>query len=78
MHMHTSRYVAYNKPEAVIDWLEHQTPEEEYLVVLDSDMTLRHPFLVEDMHPSPGWAIGARYACIFEDRPAPMKTGLRP
>jgi len=53
--------VAYNKPEAVVDWLEHETPEEEYVVVLDSDMILRHPFLVEDMHPSPGWAIGARW-----------------
>eukprot|EP00967_Tisochrysis_lutea_P141683 scaffold260649_cov19-Tisochrysis_lutea.AAC.1 len=58
---HVYRYVAYNKPEAVVDWLEHQTPEEEYVVVLDSDMTLRHPFLVEDLHPSPGRAIGARW-----------------
>mmetsp|Transcript_7473 Transcript_7473/g.18044 ORF Transcript_7473/g.18044 Transcript_7473/m.18044 type:complete len:904 (+) Transcript_7473:124-2835(+) len=63
-HNH-DRYVAYNKPEAVVDWLEHQTPEEEYVVVLDSDMTLRHPFLVEDLHPSPGRAIGARYTYMI-------------
>lgn len=53
-------YAAYNKPEAVIDWLEHVTPEEEYVLVLDSDMILRRPFLVEEMQPGPGLAIGNR------------------
>lgn len=58
-------YAAYNKPEAVIDWLEHVTPKEDYVLVLDSDMILRKPFLVEDMHPSPGWAVGARYTYMI-------------
>jgi len=58
-------YAAYNKPEAVIDWLEHVTPKEEYVLVLDSDMILRKPFLVEEMHPSPGWAVGARYTYMI-------------
>jgi hypothetical protein len=58
-------YAAYNKPEAVIDWLANNTPEEEYVLVLDSDMILRRPFLVEEMHPSPGWAIGARYTYMI-------------
>lgn len=58
-------YAAYNKPLAVIDWLENVTPKEEYVVVLDSDMILRRPFLVEEMNPSPGWAIGARYTYMI-------------
>ena len=58
-------YAAYNKPEAVIDYLKHNTPEEEYILVLDSDMILRRPFLVEEMKPKPGWAIGARYTYMF-------------
>lgn len=58
-------YAAYNKPEAVIDWLEHQTPKEDFVLVLDSDMILRKPFLVEEMHPRPGWAVGARYTYMI-------------
>lgn len=58
-------YAAYNKPEAVIDWLQHVTPEEEYILVLDSDMILRRPFLVEQMHPSPGMAVGAKYTYMI-------------
>eukprot|EP00798_Chlamydomonas_sp_ICE-L_P031864 gene31864-7071_t len=52
-------YPPYNKPEAVISYLEHTTPEEEYMLVLDSDMILRRPFLVEEMKPKLGLAIGA-------------------
>ncbi|KAF6262485.1 hypothetical protein COO60DRAFT_1675462 [Scenedesmus sp. NREL 46B-D3] len=54
-------YAAYNKPEAVVDWLEHVTPKEEWVVVLDSDMLLRRPFLPSDFNLSRGWAVGARY-----------------
>lgn len=38
-------YNAYNKPFAVIDWLERAPPAEEWLVVIDADMLLRLPFL---------------------------------
>ena len=58
-------YAAYNKPEAVIDWLEHVTPEEEYVLVLDSDMIQRRPFLVEEMEPRKGLAVGARYTYMI-------------
>lgn len=54
-------YAAYNKPEAVIDWLEHVTPKEDWIVVLDSDMVLRRPFLPADFNLSRGWAVGAKY-----------------
>lgn len=47
-------YAAYNKPEAVIDWLERTTPDEEFVLVLDSDMIIRRPFLVEDLKPEKG------------------------
>ncbi|KAG1673278.1 hypothetical protein FOA52_002558 [Chlamydomonas sp. UWO 241] len=59
------RYAAYNKPEAVIDWLDKVTPEEEFVLVLDSDMILRRPFLVEEMTPSLGLAVGARYTYMI-------------
>lgn len=39
-------YAAYNKPGAVVDWLKHVDPKEEYIVVLDSDMLLRRHFKV--------------------------------
>ncbi len=58
-------YAAYNKPEAVIDWLEHVTPEEEWIVLLDSDMIHRRPFLVEVMKPAKGMAVGARYTYMI-------------
>lgn len=58
-------YAPYNKPEAVIDWLQHVTPEEQYILVLDSDMILRRPFLVEVMKPKPGLAVGARYTYMI-------------
>eukprot|EP00879_Flechtneria_rotunda_P017349 GHRR01018175.1.p1 GENE.GHRR01018175.1~~GHRR01018175.1.p1 ORF type:complete len:350 (+),score=62.58 GHRR01018175.1:1082-2131(+) len=54
-------YPAYNKPEAVIDWLQHVTPAEEWVVVLDSDMILRRPFLPSEFNLTRGWAVGARY-----------------
>jgi hypothetical protein len=38
-------YNAYNKPFAVIEWLEHAPPQEEWLIILDADMLLRLPFL---------------------------------
>ena len=58
-------YAAYNKPEAVIDWLQHVTPVEEYVLVLDSDMTLRRPFLVEVMKPRLGLAISAKFGYMI-------------
>lgn len=54
-------YPAYNKPEAVIDWLDHVTPDEHWAVVLDSDMILRRPFLPSDFNLTQGWAVGAKY-----------------
>lgn len=58
-------YPAYNKPEAVIDWLAHFTPEEEWIVVLDSDMLLRRPFLPQDFNLTRGWAMGAKYTYMI-------------
>jgi hypothetical protein len=54
-------YAAYNKPEAVVDWLQHVTPAEDWVVVLDSDMLLRRPFLPSDFNLTRGWAISAKY-----------------
>lgn len=38
-------YSAYNKPYAVIDFLNRAPPQEDWLVLLDSDMQLRLPFI---------------------------------
>jgi peptidyl serine alpha-galactosyltransferase len=38
-------YNAYNKPYAVIDFLTRAPPEEDWLILLDSDMLLRLPFI---------------------------------
>jgi hypothetical protein len=35
------------QPEAVIDWLDHNVPKHDYVLVLDSDMVLRRPFFIE-------------------------------
>ncbi len=59
------RYAAYNKPEAVIDWLDHNVPKHDYVLVLDSDMILRRPFFVETMGPRKGLAVGARYTYMI-------------
>jgi hypothetical protein len=59
------RYAAYNKPEAVIDWLDHNVPKHDYVLVLDSDMVLRRPFFIEDMGPKKGLAVGARYTYMI-------------
>jgi hypothetical protein len=34
---------------------------EDWIVVLDSDMILRRPFLPGDFNLSRGWAVGAKY-----------------
>jgi hypothetical protein len=34
---------------------------EDWVVVLDSDMLLRRPFLPSDFNVSRGWAVGAKY-----------------
>jgi hypothetical protein len=60
-HAAGDQYPAYNKPEAVIDWMQHVNITEQYVVVLDSDMLLRRPFLTTEFNLSKGWAVGARY-----------------
>jgi peptidyl serine alpha-galactosyltransferase len=58
-------YAAYNKPGAVIDYMEKVQPPEEYLLVLDSDMLLRKKFSVTDYSVSKGWAVGAYYGYLI-------------
>ena len=38
-------YGPYNKPLAIIDWLTRSPPEEEWIVILDSDMIMHLPFV---------------------------------
>jgi hypothetical protein len=52
-------YAAYNKPGAVVDFLERAPAAETWVVALDSDMLLHKPFLPEEFNLTSGWAIGA-------------------
>lgn len=62
-HNHDT-YSAYNKPEAVIDWLAHNDIEEEFVLILDADMIMRAPFLPEDLGAKQGTAISAYYGYL--------------
>jgi hypothetical protein len=57
-------YSAYNKPEAVIDWLAHNDIEEEFVLILDADMIMRAPFIPEDLGAREGTAISAYYGYL--------------
>jgi hypothetical protein len=59
------QYAAYNKPEAVLDWLQHVTPAQEWVTVLDSDMLLRRPFDAADFDVQRGWAVSAYYGYMM-------------
>lgn len=52
-------YAAYNKPGAVVDFLEKAPAKEKWVVALDSDMLLHRPFLPETFNLTAGWAMGA-------------------
>ncbi|EIE24386.1 hypothetical protein COCSUDRAFT_40799 [Coccomyxa subellipsoidea C-169] len=51
---HNDHYSAYNKPGAVLFWLQDVEPEEDYILVIDADMIFRSPFIPEQMGVSPG------------------------
>lgn len=57
-------YSAYNKPEAVIDWLAHNEVEEEFVLILDADMIIRRPFIPEELGVRKGLAISAFYGYL--------------
>ncbi|KAK9813259.1 hypothetical protein WJX72_011566 [[Myrmecia] bisecta] len=56
-------YPALNKPVAIQHWLEHVNPPEEWILVIDPDMILRHK--MADWGPrfgaGPGWAVGVYF-----------------
>lgn len=58
-------YAAYNKPGAVVDWLQHVTPEEDWILVLDSDMYLRKPLVPSAYNLQKGWCISADYTYMI-------------
>lgn len=57
-------YSAYNKPEAVLDWLAHNEVEEDFVLILDADMIMRAPFIPEDLGAKEGTAISAYYGYL--------------
>jgi len=52
-------YSAYNKPLAVIDFVERFQPAEEWLLFVDADMLLRLPYICKAR--GGGGASGRRY-----------------
>ena len=57
-------YSAYNKPEAVIDWLAHNEVEEQFVLILDADMIMRRPFIPEELGARKGLAVSAFYGYL--------------
>ncbi|GMH38719.1 hypothetical protein BSKO_06603 [Bryopsis sp. KO-2023] len=57
-------YGAYNKPGAVMDFLNNNKIEEEYILVLDGDMLLRRPVIPQEMGARLGLGISARYGYL--------------
>lgn len=57
-------YAAYNKPGAVVDYFEHNSPKEEWVVVLDSDMLLKTPFKVRMESSSGGGGSMSIWVCL--------------
>lgn len=56
-------YAAFNKPGAVLDFMTKGTPMADYMLVIDSDMQLRHPFRPDKYNMTRGKAISADYTC---------------
>lgn len=55
------RYAPYNMATAVIHWLDkNPSPKEQWVLVLDADMQIRHPMLPEGYNLTRGWAVAAR------------------
>lgn len=54
-------YAAYNKPGAVVDWLAHVEPVEDWILLLDSDMLMRRPIHPQFYQAVKGWCISADY-----------------
>lgn len=54
-------YSPYNKPCGVMHWLENVRPQEEWVLVIDSDIIFRQSFLPEELMIENGWALAAYY-----------------
>ena len=54
-------YGGYNKPEAVREWLDHEEPNSDYVLILDTDLIVRAPFLPQQLHIRPGFARSAEF-----------------
>lgn len=57
-------YPAYNKPGAVVDYFAHHNSTEDWVVILDSDMLVKNPFLPEELLLDKGWAYAAGYSYL--------------
>ena len=58
-------YSAYNKPGSVMHWMEHgDTAGTEWVVIIDADMIILKPFLMDKLRPRPKAPISAYYAYL--------------
>lgn len=73
-------YGGYNKAAAYGIWLNHTTPQADYVAILDSDMTIRHPITVSNTGVAKGKPVSAYYGYLKGVHPSinlPVKKGLR-
>ncbi|KAK9918872.1 hypothetical protein WJX75_007695 [Coccomyxa subellipsoidea] len=53
---HDDSYPPYNKPGAITHWLRFSEPEEPFILIMDSDIIMRRPYVPEELKVRPGWA----------------------
>ncbi|CAL8472223.1 g11765 [Coccomyxa elongata] len=49
-------YAAYNKPGAIMAWLEEREPKEDFILIVDADNIMRFPLDPVELKVEPGWA----------------------
>ncbi|BDA49070.1 Peptidyl serine alpha-galactosyltransferase [Coccomyxa sp. Obi] len=58
---HNDSYPPYNKPGAITHWLRFAEPEEPYILIMDSDIIMRRPYVPDELKVRPGWASAPYY-----------------
>ena len=70
-------YPTYLKPHTVATWLREARPDEEYILIVDSDMIFRQPLLPSTLGVQPGVAASQnQWYAVFEYHPIAMSLGI--
>lgn len=64
-------YPTYLKPHTVATWLREARPQEEFILIVDSDMVFRRPLLPSPLGVQPGTAASQNQWCDSHSAPGP-------